>query len=290
MHVPHGHAPPPTLDGGRRRPLLDSTNVITRRDKLTVLTPIALDHPDVLGATLPEIAAQKAGILPQGGQAISARNSDDVYGVISDAAAHRRTRVEFADLDAAVRTARVDRDGTVLRLPGEEVMPLGLQGRHQAGNAVLAMRAVTLLKRRDGWTIDPSAVRTGLKPAGLPGSFERRVVNGRTVMLDGAHNALKLAPVATTLTELYPDRQATWVLALKHDKNLDAAQRAAAPAAGCIVATDIRTDGGDHPSSRLRRAEDIAAAARGVGLRAVPRDPWPLSAAPWRVVRHRAPW
>ena len=143
--------------------MLDSTNVIARRDKVAVLTPIGLDHTEVLGATLPEIAAQKAGILPTGGQAISACNSADVDAVITAAASYRQTQVDFVDLDAAVRHARVGRDGTVLRLAGEEEMALGLQGRHQAGNAALALRAVRLLGHRDGWAVDPSAVRAGLR-------------------------------------------------------------------------------------------------------------------------------
>jgi dihydrofolate synthase/folylpolyglutamate synthase len=257
--------------------LLDSTNVIARRDKLAVLTPIGLDHTDVLGATLPEIAAHKAGMLPTGGQAISARNGADVDAVIAAAASYRQTQVDFVDLDAAVRDARVGRDGTVLRLAGEEEMALGLQGRHQAGNAALALRAVRLLGRRDGWAVDPSAVRAGLRLAALPGRFERRVVGGRSVILDGAHNAFKIASVVATLNELYPGQQITWVLALKHDKDLGAVLRAVAPTAAFVVATEFHTDGGDHPSSWSHRADDIAAAARRTGLQAV-SAPDPLNA------------
>ena len=44
--------------------LLDSTNTISRADKLAVITPIGLDHQDLLGATVREIATQKAGVLP----------------------------------------------------------------------------------------------------------------------------------------------------------------------------------------------------------------------------------
>ena len=70
------------------------------------------------------------------------------------------------------------------------------------------------------------------------------------MILDGAHNAFKLAPLVATLDELYPGQQFTWVLALKHDKDLDAVLGAIARTAACIVATEFHTDGGDHPSSR----------------------------------------
>jgi dihydrofolate synthase / folylpolyglutamate synthase len=121
--------------------LLDSTNVIARRDKLAVLTPIGLDHTGVLGATRPEIAAQKAGILPMGGRAVSARNDADVNALIAAAASRRQTDLNFVELDAVIRDARVGRQGTGLRLPGQDELALGLQGRHQAGNAALAMQA-----------------------------------------------------------------------------------------------------------------------------------------------------
>ena len=53
--------------------LYDSTNTITRGDKLAVITAIGLDHTEILGSTLAQIAAQKAGILPVGGRAVIAR-------------------------------------------------------------------------------------------------------------------------------------------------------------------------------------------------------------------------
>jgi dihydrofolate synthase/folylpolyglutamate synthase len=185
--------------------LLDSTNVIARRDKLAVLTPIGLDHTDVLGATRPEIAAQKAGILPMGGRAVSARNDADVDAVIAAAASRRQTDLNFVELDAVIRDARVGRQGTGLRLPGQDELALGLQGRHQAGNAALAMQAVKLLGHRDGWGVDPSAVRAGLQQAELPGRFELRVVDGRPVILDGAHNAFKLRPSSRRSRSSTPD-------------------------------------------------------------------------------------
>jgi dihydrofolate synthase/folylpolyglutamate synthase len=249
--------------------LLDSTNVIARRDKLAVLTPIALDHTDVIGATRPEIAAQKAGILPMGGRAVSARNDADVDAVIAAAASRRQTDLNFVELDAVIRDARVGRQGTGLRLPGQDELALGLQGRHQAGNAALATQAVKLLGHRDGWAVDPSAVRAGLQQAELPDRFELRVVDGGPVTLDGANNASKLAPVVATLKELCPGRQFTWVLALKHDKDLGAVLKVLAPSAARIVATEFQTNGGDHPSSWSHQAANIAAAARHTGLQAV---------------------
>jgi hypothetical protein len=66
-------------------------------------------------------------------------------------------------------------------------------GRHQAGNAPLALRAVEAIAARDEWALDEDAGRPGLLSATLPGRFGRRLINGRTVVRDGAHDPMKLA-------------------------------------------------------------------------------------------------
>jgi dihydrofolate synthase/folylpolyglutamate synthase len=247
--------------------LRDSTNTISRTDKLAVLTAIGLDHQDVLGETLSEIASQKAGILAEGGKAISIRNTPEVDAVLEQEAARRRCGLEF--VDRAKADSSSTGPNTTLRLPGCGEMSLGLLGNHQATNARLAVAAVRALASRDGWTIDPAALRDGLERTSLPGRFERRIVDGRLVVLDGAHNALKLGSVVRVLGELHPGRTVPWVLALKQDKELDDVVRAIAPVAGLVVATEFTSEGGDHPVLDSRPAEEIAAAARAVGVPAV---------------------
>ena len=83
--------------------------------------------------------------------------------------------------------------GTVLRLPGGRDVTLGLHGRHQAGNALLALRVVEALALRDRWQLDGDALQDGLRRLRLPGRFERREWRGRPVVLDGARNPIKLA-------------------------------------------------------------------------------------------------
>jgi hypothetical protein len=86
---------------------------------------------------------------------------------------------------------------------GQPSLSLGLTGRHQAGNAHLALRAVAAMAARDGWALDADAIWLGMRSATLPGRFERRVIAGRPAVLDGAHNPMKLAALVTTLHEVY---------------------------------------------------------------------------------------
>ena len=225
---------------------------------------------EVLGPTLGEIASQKAGILPVGGRAVAALPREpDVLHAIRAEQIRRRCTLQLVDVEAAERTAATCAEGTRLRLPGRPAMTLGLVGRHQAGNAWLALRAVGAIAARDDWDLDPVAVQHGLRSANLPGRFERRRISGRSVLLDGAHNPIKLGALVATLHELHPGARFPWVLAFKQDKDLDAAMRVVAPAASAVVATEFRTDGGDHPASTSLPAERVAAAAESHGLTAV---------------------
>ena len=263
--------------------LLDSTNTISRTDKFAVLTSIGLDHVEVLGSTLAEIAAQKAGILPFGGQGVAAHHpADGIDAAIRAEQIRRRCSVEFVDVRRTCRTAASTADGTRLRLPGRPEMTLGLVGRHQAGNAHLALRTVAAIAVRDGWDLDPEAIREGLRSARLPGRFERRVVAGHPVVLDGAHNPIKLAALVATLHEIHPGARFPWVLAFKQDKDLDAALRVIGPAASSVVATEFRTDGGDHPAGHSIPAGHIAAAVADLGIPAV------VEPHPWTAVRSAA--
>ena len=63
--------------------LHDATNTVTRPDKLAVITAIGLDHTAVLGTTLPEIAGQKAGILPEVGVGIALRCGAQIDDVVA---------------------------------------------------------------------------------------------------------------------------------------------------------------------------------------------------------------
>ncbi|MCV7286677.1 hypothetical protein H7J87_15215 [Mycolicibacterium wolinskyi] len=246
--------------------LLDATNTITRPDKLAVITRIGIDHTRLLGETVAEIATHKAGILPTDGHGVVLRHPQaSVRDTIAATAHVRRCSLDL--LDPQHVSCAVGPDGTVLHTDAGDFR-LGLQGRHQGVNAALALRAARYLAARDAWTLDQSAVRTGLARAWLPGRFERHVVNDRDVILDGAHNNVKLMALVDTVRALYPGRRATWVLAGKADKDLQSVLAAVTPVAAHIVATQIPEDG-PGPIAPSLPAACLAERARARGLRAI---------------------
>ncbi len=263
--------------------LLDATNTMGRSDKLAVVTAIGLDHTEVLGDTLTMITAQKAGIMPVGGCAIAMMSEvDEVNRVLADEAARRCCELEIVDPAEIAHDIACGADGRwtfsysgARRLTG---LRSGLAGRHQIGNAVIALRVLERLARRDGWTLRPEAVHHGLSRTVLPGRFERCYWRDHELVLDGAHNPMKLTALRSTLQDLFPGRRFVWVLALKRDKDVQAALDVIAPVASAVVATQFTTPGGDHPPLSSFPAPLLAAAALRAGIELVRTAPDPMTA------------
>ena len=173
--------------GGR----LDATNAL--ETDLAVIARIGLDHRQILGRTLAEIAGEKVAIARPGQRVLSARQRPTARAVIE---AH--CREIGADL-RVVGPLRVGRgagaDGTVVgRLAGGErfAARLGLStllegvGEHQRQNAALAVAAAEALVA-DGLPLTRQAVETGLEGAWLPARLELARLRPR-VLIDAAHN------------------------------------------------------------------------------------------------------
>jgi dihydrofolate synthase / folylpolyglutamate synthase len=150
--------------------LLDGTNVVRRADKLCVISDVGLDHTEILGNTIEDIAAQKAGIIQPGNHVVVQRQDAAALDVITAYAEAQSATLEVADQP-------VRADGSVPPF--------------QARNWRLATAAFRYLAEDEGLSLAPagSALRASALP---PGRMEQLELAGKTVLLDGAHNPQKL--------------------------------------------------------------------------------------------------
>ena len=187
--------------GGR----LDATNVID--PMASVITPIELEHTEILGDTLAEIAREKCGIIKDGIPVVSAAQRPEARAELARIAALRHAPIAFLDDVAEVTDVSVSARGTsfVVRAWGRETrLSLGLVGRFQAENAALALLALRALDRGPG----EEAIQRGFARAVLPGRMEfMRTASGPppwTVVLDGAHTPASVARAAQGFLEVFP--------------------------------------------------------------------------------------
>jgi len=230
--------------GGR----LDATTVGV--PAATVLARIDRDHEAVLGATLAEIAEEKAAII-RAGVAVAAAQAPEVTAIVE-----RRARaagvpllLEGRDLRAAV--ARRDLDGQWIDCAGPGFalrgLRLGMLGSFQPANALLAVAAAHALGA------DEAAIRDGLARARWPGRFQVARRRGGWLVLDGAHNPGAARALAASLRDAFGDAAVTLVLAISRDKDARAILAALAPCARRLILTRSSSARSAAPEE-LRRA------------------------------------
>jgi dihydrofolate synthase/folylpolyglutamate synthase len=199
----------------------DATNVL--HAGVCVITPIGLDHTELLGDTVGEIATEKAGIIHAGATVITAAQEPEALEAIVGRCADVGATLLREGVDFGVVGRALAVGGQVLTLQGlggvydEIFMPL--HGAHQAQNAALALAAVeAFLAGVEQRQLDLDTVREGFNLASSPGRLER-VRSAPTILLDAAHNPHGMAATVAALEEEFSFRRLVGVIAVLADKD-----------------------------------------------------------------------
>jgi dihydrofolate synthase / folylpolyglutamate synthase len=203
--------------GGR----LDATNAV--QSNVSVITPIDFDHEELLGNTLAEIAAEKAGIIKRGIPVVSAPQPPEAEKVIRSRAAEFRAPLQL--VNECYNRSRG-----------------ALRGQHQKQNAALAIAAIHTAKIH----MSERAIVSGLAAIEWPARFQNW--DERTT-IDGAHNASAARVLAQTWREVFDDQKATLMLAVLSDKDLRRICEALAPIAKSVLLPKIRSERAAAPEA-----------------------------------------
>lgn len=206
--------------GGR----LDSTNIIT--PELSVITNIGWDHMNILGNTLEEIAAEKAGIIKQNIPVVIGETLPETKPVFEAAAKAKEAPLFFAEELFVPAGHRLAHDGLAVsyaRKDGETVLAeTDLPGIYQIKNIATVLTATDVLRELN-WRLPEEALFTALANTkaltGLQGRWDL-IRQKPTVVLDVAHNQNGLEQTLRHLSELR-FRQLHIVFGMVKDKDAD---------------------------------------------------------------------
>ncbi|MCX7855234.1 MAG: bifunctional folylpolyglutamate synthase/dihydrofolate synthase [Anaerolineae bacterium] len=245
--------------GGR----LDATNVI--RPEVSVITSLSLDHTQLLGNTLPEIAAEKAGIIKDGIPVVTAPQRPEALAVIEETARARQAPLTVVGRDWVWEPGPFDLKGQFFTfhrigegrddLAGEYWIPL--LGRHQLENGATALAALQILLDR-GFRLSRAAAQEGLRTVQWPGRLEI-LSTDPLVVVDCAHNPYSTEVLRETLREWFPGRRWVLIFGASADKDIPGMLRALLPIADHLIVTRS-----DHPRSATPvELADMAASVGG---------------------------
>jgi len=205
---------------------LDSTNIIS--PVLSVITNIGLDHTNILGNTLPEIALQKAGIIKKDTPVVIGEDNVETRPVFISTANEMNAPIYFAS--EMYITDYIDYSGGLLMCNHKNIetgvvekLRLDLTGLYQVGNSKTVLAVIDQLKRM-GFSILENHVHSGLENTrsitGLKGRWDI-VSQNPTVIYDVAHNRDGIEQILSQLEIYYPESHYHFVLGFVKDKDVD---------------------------------------------------------------------
>jgi dihydrofolate synthase/folylpolyglutamate synthase len=165
----------------------DATNVIV--PEVSIITSISLDHTEVLGSTLAEIAAEKAGIIKRGITVVTSPQSDEVVPVIEQACQKSGARLVSVGRDITWQNTGFDVHQQSLQVEGRldtYELTIPLFGQYQMENAAVAVAALEILAGK-GFRISKDDIIRGLSEVSWPGRLQT-LRRSPLVVVDGAHN------------------------------------------------------------------------------------------------------
>ena len=193
----------------------DATNII-ECPEVAVITNIGLDHTDFLGNTLEEIAATKAGIFKDGGNAVIYRGLPSVEKVFEDICTQRNVQLKKADFDS-LKLHSCGLEGQVFDCGARKALELPLLGVHQLKNAAVVLSIMDTLVEK-GWNISEENIRDGLRTVSWPGRFD---IVGRDPLfiIDGGHNPQCIEALVVNIQDYLKDRKVIALTGVLADKD-----------------------------------------------------------------------
>ncbi|MBG0740941.1 bifunctional folylpolyglutamate synthase/dihydrofolate synthase [Paeniglutamicibacter antarcticus] len=202
--------------------ITDATNVAD--GQVAVVTPISLDHTELLGDTTGDIAVEKSGIIKEGAFLVSAAQPVDAAQTLLEAAREKNAEFRFEGVEFGVENRSVAVGGQMVTVQGlagrypDLVLPL--HGAHQAENAAVAVAALEAFFGGGTRELDIDVVRTAFESVSSPGRLEV-LRTAPTVVVDAAHNPAGIAASAQALQEAFAFSKLVLVLGILKEKDAE---------------------------------------------------------------------
>lgn len=228
--------------GGR----YDSTNIIPC-PKAAVITSISLDHTKILGDTVEKIAAEKCGIIKNGGTVITtSEQNEKALSVIKDTVKEKKGRLLIGDVSAAEILSE-DIFGTEISYNGLTVK-IPLVGRHQVENTVGVITAARALGISDEF------IKNGIESTVIHARMEI-ISRSPVIMLDGGHNPECAAALENVLVRFAGDKSITVLIGMMADKDTKDYLAAILPHCKTAVFTKPSNPRAEDETELLREGE-----------------------------------
>lgn len=193
----------------------DATNII-EKSELSVLMNIGLEHTEILGNTLEEIASEKAGIIKRNGDVVAYDNKKEVSLVFKKVAKEKNANIKIVDFNS-IEIINEGLNKQTFNYGKYKNVELGLLGKHQFYNASVVIEGIKILVKK-GYNIDDSNIINGLKDVKWDARLS--ILNKKPLfILDGAHNPQCADALKISLPKILRNKKAIMIYGSLKDKN-----------------------------------------------------------------------
>lgn len=220
--------------GGR----MDVTNIVT--PVVSVITNIGMDHTDILGDTVEQIAHEKAGIIKPGVPVVTCAVQPEAVKVIQERAKQLRSTVYLAGDQFSYQRLESSKDGQTLQFSGpfrDLNIHIRMQGVYQCENAVAALMSLELLRQYMAFMLDEDDIKLGFENAFWAGRFEK-VSDNPLIVLDGAHNPEGAESLAKSIIDGYPQKKLILMMGMLANKHHEAYLQHILPLVDTLILTE----------------------------------------------------
>ena len=214
----------------------DATNVIN--PEVSIITAISLDHTEVLGNTLAEITAEKAGIIKPGNMVVTSPQPDEAARVIAETCLSREAQLIKVGSDVTWQSLGFNDNQQRLRVVGRlgiYELSIPLLGWHQLVNAATAVAALEVLAGK-GFNLSQGSIANGLARVSWPGRLQV-LGNHPLIVVDGAHNPDAARRLRESLKQYFDFDRAILVIGASDDKDIAGVVSELAPIADKVIVT-----------------------------------------------------
>lgn len=227
--------------GGR----LDATNIV--KPMVSVITSLSLDHTNLLGNTLREIAFEKGGIIKSGIPVVSASQSKEALDMLQEIVDERGSPISIVGQSwcyaGKSRELVITTSGDESFIPSNSRFSLALAGDHQLENCTLALAALSEVRKKFP-NITLENVRSGLENVTWEGRLQliHNAQGWPAFLVDSAHNADSAAKLKTALLNEYHYNRLWLLFGAPEDKAIAEMMEILFP-----LADGIFLSSADHP-------------------------------------------
>lgn len=250
--------------GGR----LDATNAV--EPLVSVITSLSLDHTNLLGNSIAQIAFEKGGIIKPGVPVISAAQPDEALNVLKEIALNRKCPISIVGQDwryiGHSQELTITKSSDTEFIPTPATFSLALAGDHQLENATVALAALKEVRKQFPM-ITLEAIRQGLVNVNWDGRLQIVYDSEAhpTFLVDVAHNEDSASKLAAALIHDYSYQRLWLVFGAPTDKAIDEMIMLLFPLAEGIIVSSA-----EHP--RAATPQKLALQAQLLGFETIEID------------------